>query len=567
MSEPQTPAKSMPGPLRIGVLAPPGLEFEFWERRLLEKLAADPRFEISALIIDGREPPQRKTLLQRLRNPRLANIAIRRATSLFDRRAMSPEPIIEAPTFEDQIASIPHLTVKPVKRGHVDRFTPDDVAAIRDLGLDVLLRHAFAILKGDILDAARFGVWSFHHGDNTVNRGSPPGYWESAYSQPWTGATLQVLTEELDGGKVIARCWRSTEPNAERNCRAIYDLSVSLIWRELERLAETRALETEISPLYDGPLYVEPTFTESLGYLTKRIANSLGGLRHKLDHHLGRRPSMWQLAIGRGPIETAALWRTKPIEPPADRFWADPFLIERDGRTYCFFEEYDYPTGRAWIAAGIINGNDLEYLGRAVDTGYHMSFPFVIAHEDEIYMIPETAAQSRVEIWRAVDFPLKWELHRTALDGVNAADTVLLENEGQWWMFTNISSTIEPDYCNELHVFMVDGPALREITPHPENPVVIDAHTARNAGRPFIRDGRIFRPSQVNNFGIYGYALNLMEITELTPTHYSETVAFQATPSFHPGIIATHHFDCLGDTFIIDMCRKVGGRGKTRPTD
>ncbi len=55
MSEPQTPAKSMPGPLRIGVLAPPGLEFEFWERRLLEKLAADPRFEISALIIDGRE--------------------------------------------------------------------------------------------------------------------------------------------------------------------------------------------------------------------------------------------------------------------------------------------------------------------------------------------------------------------------------------------------------------------------------------------------------------------------------------------------------------------------------
>ncbi len=42
---------------------------------------------------------------------------------------------------------------------------------------------------------------------------------------------------------------------------------------------------------------------------------------------------------------------------------------------------------------------------------------------------------------------------------------------------------------------------------------------------------------------------NLMEITER---------------NFHPGIIATHHFDCVGDTFIIDICRKVGGRGKTR---
>jgi hypothetical protein len=55
-----------------------------------------------------------------------------------------------------------------------------------------------------------------------------------------------------------------------------------------------------------------------------------------------------------------------------------------------------------------------------------------------------------------------------------------------------------------------------------------------------------------------------MEITELTPTRYREKVADQAEPNFHPGILATHHFDCVGDTFIIDICRKVGGRGKTR---
>ncbi len=567
MSHVQNPEQSRTGPLRIGILAPPGLAFEFWERRLLEKLATDPRFEIAALIIDGRETPSRKPLLERLQNPRLPDIAIRRMTSLFDLRAMSPEPIVEAPTFEAQIPEIPHLTVIPARIGHVDRFSADEVAQIRDLGLDLILRHAFAILKGGILEVARFGIWSFHHGDNTVNRGSPPGYWESAYSEPMTGATLQVLTEELDGGKVIARCWRTTEPNAERNRRAILDLSVSLIWRELERLHKTRTVEAEISPLYDGPLYVAPTFRDSLDYLAKRIANSIGGMKHKLDRKLGRRPLMWQLAIGKGPIETAALWRTRPIEPPADRFWADPFLIERDGRLYCFFEEYDYPTGRAWIAVGIVRDGTIEYLGRAVDTGYHISFPFVIAHEGEIYMIPETGNRKCVEIWRATDFPLRWERHATALDGVHTADTVLLENDGKWWMFTNISNTVEPDYCNELHVFMVDGPELREITPHPENPVVIDAHTARNAGRPFIRDGRIFRPSQVNNFGIYGYALNLMEITELTPTRYSEKVAFQAEPKFHPGIIATHHFDCHGDTFVIDMCRRVGGRGKNRPDD
>jgi hypothetical protein len=552
------------GPLRIGILAARDLGFAFWERRLFEKLASDPRFEISAIIVDGREPPPRKGIYSRLTNPHLPNAVIRRLTRMIDNAAMTYEPDVPAPVFEARLARTPHITVSPHRNGHVDRFAAADVERIRDLDLDILLRHGFGILKGDILDAARFGIWSFHHGDNTVNRGSPPGFWESAYSEPMTGATLQILTEELDGGNVIARCWRTTEPNAERNRRAILDLSVPLIWRELQRLADTGKVSAEVSHLYDGRLYVEPTLTQSLAYLRKRIANSIGGLRHRLDHRLGRRPLMWQLALGKEPIDTAALWRTKPIEPPADRFWADPFLIEKDGRLFCFFEEYDYPSHRAWISVGVIDGDRFDYLGRDIDTGYHMSSPFVIAHGAEIFLIPETGARKCIEIWRATDFPLAWERHTTVFEGVSVADTVLLEHAGRWWMFANIASGTEPDFCNELHVFMVDGPELREITPHPGNPVVMDAHTARNAGRPFIGDGRIFRPSQVNNLGIYGYGLNLMEITELTPTRFAERVAHQARPNFHPGIIATHHFDALGDTFVIDICRKVGGRGRWR---
>jgi len=60
-------------------------------------------------------------------------------------------------------------------------------------------------------------------------------------------------------------------------------------------------VSAEVSHLYDGRLYVEPTLTQSLAYLRKRIANSIGGLRHRLDHRLGRRPLMWQLALGKGP--------------------------------------------------------------------------------------------------------------------------------------------------------------------------------------------------------------------------------------------------------------------------
>ena len=215
MSERHPPARSENGPLRIGILAPHDLEFDFWERRLFEKLAVDPRFEIAALIIDGNVPPSRKPLLQRLQNPRLPDIAIRRITSLFDRRAMTPEPVIETPAFEQQLANIPHLTVKPLKNGYVDRFTEDDVARIHDLGLDVILRHAFAILKGEVLEAARFGIWSFHHGDNAVNRGSPPGYWESAFSEPMTGRasapnTACMLRISVASPTAVPVAWHST---------------------------------------------------------------------------------------------------------------------------------------------------------------------------------------------------------------------------------------------------------------------------------------------------------------------------------------------------------------------
>jgi folate-dependent phosphoribosylglycinamide formyltransferase PurN len=277
---------------RIGILAARDLRFAFWEQRLFEKLASDPRFEISAIIVDGREPTPRKSLYARLTNPRLPNAVIRHLTRMIDKAAMTREPDVPAPVFEARLARTPHVTVSPHRSSHVDRFAATDVELIRDLDLDILLRHGFGILKGDILDAARFGIWSFHHGDNTVNRGSPSGFWESANSEPMTGATLQILTEELDGGNVIARCWRTTEPNAERNRRAILDLSVSLIWRELQRLADTGKVSAEVSHLYDGRLYVEPTLPQSLAYLGKRVANSIGGLKHRLDHRLGRRPLM-----------------------------------------------------------------------------------------------------------------------------------------------------------------------------------------------------------------------------------------------------------------------------------
>jgi hypothetical protein len=179
-------------------------------------------------------------------------------------------------------------------------------------------------------------------------------------------------------------------------------------------------------------------------------------------------------------------------------------------------------------------------------------------------MIPETHQSGRIEVWRSVGFPDRWELHATALDGTRAADTVLVERSGQWWIFTNLCLDGFGDHCSELHVFRTDGPQLGHVEPHPLNPVVVDSRTARAGGRVFFQDGRLLRVSQINSHGVYGYGLNIIEIERLDERSYRERVLRQITPGFENGIMGCHHFDAAEGQFVIDVRSRIGGFGGLR---
>src|SRR6185312_10383200 len=86
------------------------------------------------------------------------------------------------------------------------------VDAIRAYDLDVILRFGFGILRGEILTTPRYGVWSFHHGDELRYRGGPPCFWEIYRGDPVTGAILQRLTEKLDAGIVLRKGYLRTIP-------------------------------------------------------------------------------------------------------------------------------------------------------------------------------------------------------------------------------------------------------------------------------------------------------------------------------------------------------------------
>jgi hypothetical protein len=227
------------------------------------------------------------------------------------------------------------------------------------------------------------------------------------------------------------------------------------------------------------------------------------------------------------------------------RMYADPFIFERDGRHHLFCEEV--PRG---AKKGVISHTELRDDGTpacaptpVLQARYHLSYPCVFAHEGEIFMIPETGAVRRIELYRAASFPDAWELEATLVDDVRAVDTTIFEHEGRVWLFTAVAAP-GASYSDELHLFSADtlrGPWQA----HSGNPVVSDVRGARPAGAIQRWGSRIVRPAQ-DCSRRYGWALSFREIDTLSDTEYAEHEIDRLEPDHLPDARATHTYaaDC-----------------------
>jgi len=242
--------------------------------------------------------------------------------------------------------------------------------------------------------------------------------------------------------------------------------------------------------------------------------------------------------------------------PPADRFWADPFIGFDRGRRYVFFEELRYarPTGE--IAMMAIDDDGTPSAPEVVlARPYHLSFPYVFARDGEHFMIPETSAAGQIELYRARRFPHDWELADVIMPATSAADVTLLEHGGRWWMFADLAKDGTHTHCETLHLFHAPDPR-GPWTPHLENPIVWSIEHARPAGAVFRVDEKLIRPAQ-DCKDSYGRATVLHEITTLTPDRYEERVVQRLEPDWDPRITGVHTFNRQGDVTVIDCKLRV----------
>ena len=116
---------------------------------------------------------------------------------------------------------------------------------------------------------------------------------------------------------------------------------------------------------------------------------------------------------------------------------------------------------------------------RVLERDYHLSYPYLIEEGGELYMVPESARHQSVEVYRCVDFPLRWKLERTLLDGLRLVDATLHRGPDRWWMFANAAASGSRVFDDELHLFHAEH-LLGDWRPHRRNPVKSDARCARS---------------------------------------------------------------------------------------
>lgn len=427
-------------------------------------------------------------------------------------------------------------------------FSDDDIAAIRALDLDFILKFGYGIIRGDILTAAKHGVWSFHHDDEQQFRGGPPAFWEIATGTPVQAAILQRLTERLDGGVILDKIWVNTEPLAYRkNLGRILDASIDMPARAAHRLATGRTDRVDAAPVKtDAPIYVAPTDVEMVSLGTRLLRNYVN---YKRTNQFVER---WNIGIVRAPIHRFLDPEFVPdIDwAPYDRngyMIADPFGLPAGDGARVFCEEFSFFSERGWISelawsptAGWTQPKTI------LDDGNHMSYPYILGSGDTMRIIPECGTRLGLTCYR--DGPNGLVADSVMLEHEQLLDSTIFEHDGRWWLF---ATRIHDEPNAKLVIF--HGPSESgPWTAHPANPVKTDVRNSRPAGTPFRHEGRLFRPAQDCSM-TYGYRLVINEITELTPLHFEEapvrTIGPMRDSAYPHGF---HTLSACGELTLVD---------------
>lgn len=542
----------MAGKLKIGILLDSYL-LPAWKYKIVEEIASSDFASVSLIITNAKGPVKRSkgqgSVVFRLHNKLDAFI-------FSDGNSYSVKKNIQ-PLIKD----VPELSAITGLINNYEEFSGEVIAEIRNYNPDIILKFGFGMLTGEILKIPRYGVWSYPMENLVTDKDSTAGYFEVVRRNPVTGSELVILKDEGKENRIISNAWESTcSYSIHLNRHKLFSRASLFTTRVIHGISrygdsylEMLGRKYKAAKSSENLRIKAPSFLPSV----VNLAASLSILSRKIFKKIFYSdPFSWILLFKNNGVNDFlhnSYNSFVKLQPPKDKFWADPFIIRKFGKYYVFVEEFIYRTNKGHISILELNEKgELLNVQKIIEKPYHMSYPFIFESDGNYFMIPETGENRTIDLYRCNSFPEKWVFEKSLMIDLNAVDTTLLNYNGKWWLFTvidKINSSL--DGSPELYLYYSEDFLSDNWISHPLNPVVSDIRTARPAGRIFTHEGKLYRPSQ-DCSGRYGKAFNINQILTLTESDYEEVQVIKVEPDWDKKLRGAHTFNFDNGFTIID---------------
>jgi hypothetical protein len=258
---------------------------------------------------------------------------------------------------------------------------------------------------------------------------------------------------------------------------------------------------------------------------------------------VSRQPELFYSRQGRFSSEGLA---DLPL-PAGTAKMADPFVITHEGRNWLFYEDIPVGSRRGRLCGMELGTRDARPFV-ILDKPYHLSWPCIFRHHGDFFLIPESADDGTVQLYRATRFPFEFQLETVLVRDVALLDTTPYFLDGRWYFF----STTPPPFM-ETHLFIADS-LDSPWRLHPCSPISGSVTSSRSAGHLFRHNGRLLRPTQDCSIR-YGYGMTINEVTRLTPTEFVEHRAGYIAPDWRRNLLGTHTLNSDAAFEVVDGIR------------
>ncbi len=507
--------------MRIAILCN-GRDVAVWQRRALDAIRG--KHELLLLVCKPARPGKRRAAHALYYALNLVTIRNR-----LTRTTAFPVPA-------DAIAA--RLDFEPTYEGTWAILPSAVLTWIGEQRVDAIVKFELGLLR--IPDTADLPVpiLSYHHGDPRTHRGRPAGFYEVLEGTRFVGQIVQVLSNRLDAGTVLAFAQSRVQSHSyRRTLLDAYALSPWLLGQALDALQHRRTLPlppTGRNNRLPGNLAVIRFAAACSWRLARRLAYGAFVEKRWNVATIDVDPKSSPLDMIARAEAARTSWHV-PALLPGYAFYADGFF--HTGSDDILVEALDKASGKGELVR--IRGGRQQ---RIAGFGGHMSYPLTVHEEGRDYLVPETAGWCPPSVFE-IDGDAVRLVSRLDIDEPAILDPTLYRHDGRSYLFGNRPA----DGASVLHLW--SAPSLfGRFEPHPASPVRVSARGSRMAGEILSGPGGTYRLGQ-DFRDAYGDGILAFRIEELSKRTYREAEAGEAA---FTSVRGPHTLGVRGDRLLFD---------------